>query len=167
MVKKLLCLAFAVVVCFPIAGQTTYQQIAKDTIVQIPGFLGKTYLLDGKKLNLSVMEWFMSDYAEAHEQMRAAVLTDQLSIVSYSFGGLMCIAGILTRSENRSLSNDLFTIGGIGVAGGITLQVISGSFQRRAVESYNEEVSVLYQNQAIGYNLHVKNNGLSFSLNFD
>jgi hypothetical protein len=167
MVKKLLCFAFAVVLYFPIEGQTTYQQIAKDTIVQIPGLLGKTYLLDGKKLNLSVMEWFMTDYPEAHEQVRAAVVTDQLSIVSYTFGGLMGIAGILTRSENRSLSNDLLTIGGVGVGGGITLQIISGSFQRRAVHSYNANIRSLYKNQTVGYRVSIEHGNLTLGLHFD
>lgn len=165
--KKLLGLAFGMLLLWQVEGQTTYQQIARDTIVQIPGFLGKTYILDGKKLNLSVMEWFMSDYPEAHDRVRVAVVTDQLSIVSYTIGGLLCFAGVLAHGDNPSLGNDFFKAGGVGIAGGITLQIIAGSFQRKAVESYNSQVQELYKKQSVGYDLRIEDNGLTFSVRFD
>ncbi len=167
MIKQILCFAFCLLCFGPLAGQATYQEIARDTIVQVPGFLGRTYLLDGKRLNLPVMEWFMSDYSEARERVRVAVLTDQLSIVSYTIGGLMGFAGILVRADNRGLSDDLFTISGIGLGGGITLQIISGSFQRKAVRSYNNQIQTLYQQQHVGYAMQMTDKGLTLILHFD
>lgn len=167
MMKQLLCFVCYLFLFYQMQGQRTYLQISQDTIVQLPGLLGKTYFLDGKKLNLSVMNWFMTDYPAAHDKIRVAVLTDQVSIVGYTLGGLFGFTGLLIQPKDAQLSNDLLKIGAVTFGAGMVLQIVSGTFQRRAVRAYNQEVLSLYKIETVGYKLHLEDNGLIFSIRFD
>ncbi len=166
MIKHLLCLCLCVLLFGQVQAQNTYHQIARDTIIRIPGFLGSTYLLDGKRMNLSVMEWFMSDYPQAYDQIRLAVLTDQVSIVSYTIGGLFCFSGLLIQPEDMQTGGKLLRIGLGGIGGGVAFQLLSNRFQKKAVEKYNEEVYTLYKMQAIGITVGVNSNGVGIRLGF-
>lgn len=167
MLKPLLCFAFCLLLLGRLHGQSTYNQIAKDTIIQVPGFLGTMYLLDGKKLNLSVMDWFMTDYPEARDKIRVAVLTDQVSIVGYTFGGLFCLTGLLFHREDPELGNSLLKMGAAGIGAGITFQVISSSFQKKAVRYYNQEIQSIYKSHTGAVNLKISSQSLGVEIKFN
>ncbi len=166
MLKHLLCLTLCLSLLWQLQGQSTYNQIARDTIVRIPAFLGSTYLLNGKKMNLQVMEWFMSDYPQVYDQIRLAVLSDQVSIVGYTFGGLFCLTGLLIHPEDQRLGNSMLKVGAVGIGSGITFQIISGNFQRKAVRAYNSEIKAVYQKQDMGVRLNISQDGLTLGLKF-
>ncbi len=134
-------------------GQQTYDKFAKDTIVTVSGFPNKIYLLGGKKLSLPVMEWFMDDYPAAHDQIRVAIFGDQLSLASYTIGGVFCLSGLLIHPQNPGLGNDLLKIGGIGLGGGVISQIWSARIQRKAVNIYNKEIRQYYARQSVGASL--------------
>ena len=128
--------------------QTTYNKIARDTIVTKPVFLGKAYLLNGKKLTLPVMEWFMSDYPSANDAIQVASTTDQLGVVAYSIGGLFALGGGLVYQQNEELGGDLLTLSGIGLGTGFLLQLVSGGYSKKAVRNYNYEIKTLYNQES-------------------
>ncbi len=161
--KQLLSLLPILLLTASLSGQTPYHQMAQDTIVRLSDFPNSAYLLNGKKLNLSVMEWFMSDYPRPHEHIRMAIFTDQLSILSYTFGGVFCLSGLLLRNEDQRLGDSLLRTGAIGLASGITFQIFSGSAQRKAVNAYNREIRALYGDQPPGVQLRLSEQGITLA----
>lgn len=144
-------------------GQNTYQNIVRDTIVTLRKFPASTYLLDGKKLNLSVMDWFMTDYPAAHDQINLSMLTEQVSVASYSIGGLFGLTGLLVNRQDPHLGNELLQIGGIGIGSGIIFHLFSAGFQKKAVRYYNEDVRKLYKGAGSNrVNVKLDNNKLGF-----
>lgn len=141
-------LLFAMLPTMVINGQTTYNKIARDTIVTQKVFLGKTYLLNGKKLTLPVMQWFMSDYPTANDAIRVAVKSDQLSIVGFTVGSLFALGGTLVYNQNDELGEDLFLLSGVGLGSGMLLQLFSGAYQSKAVKGYNYEIKSLYRDDS-------------------
>lgn len=141
-------LLFTMIPLVVIKAQTTYNKIARDTIVSKNGFLGKIYLLNGKKLNLPVMQWFMSDYPTAHDAIQAASRTDQLSVASYGIGSLFALGGALVYGDNEEIGKDMFVISGIGISSGFLFQLFSGTYRNKAVQSYNNEIKTLYKNDS-------------------
>lgn len=137
-----------------VTGQSTYQSIVRDTIVMLKSFPRNTYLLDGKKLNLSVMEWFMTDFPDAHDQINLAILTEQTGVACYSIGALFGLTGLLVYSQDPHLGNDLLELGSIGLGTGVVFQIFSGAFKKKAVRFYNKDVQQFYQKQ--GNQIHVK-----------
>lgn len=119
-------------------------EIAKDTIITKSEFVGSTYLLNGKKLSLPVMEWFMRDYPSSYDAIQPAIITDQLSVATYSVGSIFLLGGLLVNQQDRKLSSELYLLGGITISSGVLLQIISASFQKKAVELYNLEVKKSY-----------------------
>lgn len=145
-------------------AQSTYQSIVRDTIVTLRTFPAKTYLLDGKKLNLSVMDWFMTDYSAAHDQINLAILSEQVSVASYSIGALFGLTGLLVQRQDPHLGSELLQIGGIGLSSGIAFSIFSGTFKKRAVRFYNEDVRQLYQEQDNRVHVKIKPNGIGIGL---
>ena len=142
---KLLCFITCLVCSCALSAQPRYHDLAKDTIITLRQFPRNQYLLDGKKLNLPVMQWFMTDYPAANDQMRSAVLANQLSITGYSVGSLFFLTGLFIWEDNRSLSDELLRLGGIGFGSGILFQVISQGYEKKAVRLYNRDVRLLNQ----------------------
>ncbi len=133
-------------------GQKTFHALAQDTIVIKKGTLGPTYYLDGKRMGLPVMDWFMSDHPAAKDHIRTATVTNQLSITGYGLGGVFLMSGILVAEEDAQISSNLVRWGAYSFGAGILLQIISGSFQRSAVRLYNEDIRSIYQkNTGAGY----------------
>ncbi|MCB0606434.1 MAG: hypothetical protein H6562_09740 [Lewinellaceae bacterium] len=124
-----------------LSGQRNPRQATgADTIAVKKIFLSRSYFLEGKPLNLSVMEWFMKDYPRAHDEINLAMMSDQFSIVGYGAGSLFLLSGMLIYRQNRDAGFDLLQVGGVCLAGGIVFQVISGKFKRNAVRLYNDAV---------------------------
>jgi len=150
-----------------VAGaQNTYKEIAQDTIVTLPGFLGNTYLLDGKKLNLQVMQWFMSDHPNAYSNIRAATLSDQLSVAGYTVGGVFLLSGFLVKDEDAALSRDLLLWGGIGIGSGLILQVVSLSYQKSAIRIYNDDIRRYYRKKEFSIYLEGSGEGVGVLVRF-
>ena len=143
MLRILFILAFCAIVS-PVQAQPDLE-IAKDTIITKSELFGSIYLLDGKKLTLPVMEWFMRDYPSSFDAIQGAVVADQLSVATYSVGSIFLLGGLLINRQDQRLSNDLYVLGGISIGGGILLQGISGRFQKKAVAVYNAEVKKDYE----------------------
>lgn len=131
-----------------LSGQSTFRSLASDTIVRHQEILGPGYYLDGKRLNLAVMNWFMSDYPEAREQIRLASVSDQLSVATYTAGGLFILSSILVREDDLNLSNDMLKLGVLSGGAGIVFQILEVTFKKQAVERYNEGVRT--HQQAMG-----------------
>lgn len=148
-------------------GQHTYQNIIRDTIITRSEFLGNIYLLDGKELNLPVMEWLMSDFPPAYDEIRLAVLGDQLSIMGYGVGTLFALSGLFVYRQNRGLGEDLIQIGGIGIGSGLIFQFISGKFKKSAVGIYNEEVKAYYQQKTSSYRVGISGGEAAIIVRFD
>jgi hypothetical protein len=140
---ELLCITF-LVCSSQLSAQSTYHQMAGDTIIAHHSFLNSSYLLDGKKLNPSVMQWFMSDFEEAYEYIRISNISEQVSIGSYTIGSIFIVAGVLSASRNPRISKELRLWGVLGLGGGIVFQVFSGRYRRRAVEYYNDQIRSIY-----------------------
>ena len=158
-----------IVLLFPsiyLSGQRTYRTIVRDTIVTKSVFLGKAYLLDGKKLTLPVMQWFMSDHPSAYDKIQVSGITNQLSLASLTIGGIFTLTGVLANSENESLGEDLLTIGGIGLGSGLIFQLISGSYKKGAVRAYNEEIKLIYANQQTSLKWELSDDGIGLRLGF-
>lgn len=159
--RKLLALVLALQLITAIQAQSTYNTIARDTIVSVPSFPGRIYLLDGKKLNLSVMDFFMRDYPVAQDQIRLAMFTDQITIIGYSVGGLFGLTGLLVHRQDQSLGNNLLKMGGISVGAGMVFHIFTGAFKRSAVRHYNAEIKGVYRaQQKASLNLRVEPNGV-------
>jgi len=137
--RHLLPLVF-VLGAIPACAQSTLGHISRDTIVKRNEMLGTAYYLDGKRLNLAVMEWFMSDYPEAYSPIRGAVISDQLSVATYATGGLFVLTGVLIREDDLNLSNDMLKLGILSGAAGVVFQVIEIAFKKNAVAKYNEGI---------------------------
>ena len=126
-------------------GQSTYRKIAGDTIVVTNNEFGiNVFLLDGKKLNIPVMKWFMSDYPAADTNIRWASLGNTLSKTGYGVSGLFIFSGFLVDKRNKPARKDLFTLGGIIGGSGVVLQIVSEFFKMGAVKAYNEEILLFY-----------------------
>jgi hypothetical protein len=134
----LLCCLFGMIL--PMAAQQSFPSSPLDTIIARDAFLGKSYYMHGKQMDLSVMRWFMSDYVEPYDQIRLAVMTDQLSIAGYGLGGLFAFSGLFIYEDNRPLARELLKIGGISIGGGLILQIFSEAYQKKAVRLYNREI---------------------------
>lgn len=141
----MLCLFLWLCFTTTLYAQSTYNQIASDTIVAHHTFLNSSYLLNGKKLNPSVMQWFMSDYGEAYENIRISNISEQISIGSYSIGSLFILSGFIVESQNPRISRELKLWGVLGLGSGIVFQVFSGRYRRKAVELYNDQIQSIYQ----------------------
>lgn len=128
-----------------VLGQSNYHTLAQDTIITKKGLLSNAYLLDGKRLSLEVMEFFMMDNPGAYNQIKVANLTDQLSLTGYSLGSIIMLTGILLSEDNPRLSRDLYLYGGLSLGGGIIFQIVSHSYQKEAVYLYNEGIKSSYE----------------------
>ena len=144
-------------------AQRTYNSISRDTIVTIPGPFGNYYLLDGKKLNLAVMQWFMTGHPDAYSQIKAANITDQLSLAGYTAGGVLLLSGVLIFGNDPNTSRDFYLYGGIAFSSGILLQIISNSHKKKAVMLYNEDVKRYWKGSA---RLNLGATGIAFQVRF-
>jgi len=150
----------------PLKGQPTYLALASDTIIVKKSDFGTNiYLLNGKRLNLPVMKWFMSDYPNANEEIRVANLSNKLSVVGYGFGGLLVFSGIMVYERNELAGKDLLTAGGIAIGGGLFSQLFTEVFKKRAVQEYNGAIHRVYQENSLNQSLNYPGLGLVF--NFD
>lgn len=143
---KLSCLF--VLLWLSLSGQPTYNSLAQDTIITKRGLLSNIYLLDGKRLTLEVMEFFMADHPSAHSQIKVAQTTEQLSIVGYGLGSIFLLGGALLHDDNPGLSRDLFFYGGVGMGSGLIFQIISNNYQKNAVFLYNQGIKSQYRNKS-------------------
>lgn len=160
--RTTIALSVGLLCCKAATGQNTYQNIVRDTIVTLRKFPASTYLLDGKRLNLSVMDWFMTDYPDAHDQINLSLLTEQVSVASYSIGALFGLTGLLVNRQDPHLGNELLQIGGIGIGSGIIFHLFSGGFKKKAVRYYNEDVRKLYKIEGNQINVKLDPNGVGF-----
>jgi hypothetical protein len=150
-----------------VTGQSTYQGIARDTIVTLRKFPTRTYLLDGKKLNLAVMDWFMTDYPAANDQIKLSILTEQASAASYSIGILFGLTGLLVNRQDPHLGGELLQIGGVGIGSGIVFHLFSASFKRKAVRYYNEDVQRLYKSEGNRLQVKFQPNRMGLGIRFE
>ncbi|MCB0560284.1 MAG: hypothetical protein H6573_33140 [Lewinellaceae bacterium] len=166
MIRELL---FTSILCFSLlAGalsQSPYHEMAKDTIITRPLFFGNAYLLDGKRLNIQVMQWFMTDHPLAHDQIRVSVVSGQMAGVGYTVGGMIFLGGLLVGQDDRAAGEDLMLMGGVGIGAGLLLSIISGGHQRRAVQLYNEDIK-RYFNSSAGMEWHIGFSGNGLTLRF-
>lgn len=169
MVRKLLLIfTCCCVLLYNLRAQTPYHELAKDTIITRPILFGNAYLLDGKTLNMQVMQWFMKDHPMAHDQIRVAVISDQLAAVSFTAGGMIFLGGILIREDNPGAGQDLMLMGGAGLGAGLLFSIISGGHQRRAVQLYNEDIRRYYNSSAgLAWQLGLSGNGLTLMAGFE
>lgn len=152
---KLLCIGM--ICCFSqLSAQSTYHQIAGDTIIAHHSFLNSSYLLNGKKLNSSVMQWFMSDFEEAYESIRISNISEQVSIGSYSIGSIFILSGLLTSAQNPRISKELKLWGLLGLSSGLAFQIVSGQYRRKAVEQYNDSIESIYYPRLHPVSIHIK-----------
>lgn len=121
-------------------GQRPLGTLLRDTIVQVPEFLSTGYYLDGKRLNLPVMDWFMRDFEDAHIPLQGAIISDQLSVATYAAGGILLLTGALIREDNLNVSNDLISVGVLSSGAGLVFHLIELGFKRTAVERYNTNI---------------------------
>ena len=121
-------------------SQPTLSSLARDTIVAKSEFLSTTYLLNGKKLTLPVMQWFMSDYPEANDQIRISALSSQVSLTGLSVGGLFGLSGLFLYQQNERIGGDMLKIGAGGIALGVGFQLLASVYKKRAAKSYNRAV---------------------------
>lgn len=152
--------------CFSVHSQNTLKDLAADTIIAYPQFLNTTYLLNGKVLNASVMEWFMSDYAEPYENIRISIISDQISVGSYTIGSLFLISSFLIDQDRKRVISDLHLWGAVGIGGGVIFQIVSGKFKRKAVMGYNDEIKKVYFPEKVKLNVYMGTNGLTGQLEF-
>jgi hypothetical protein len=145
-------------------GQSPYRSLEQDTIITRPGFFGNVYLLDGKRLNLQVMQWFMTGHPAAYNNIRAATATDQLAAAGYITGSLIFLSGYLISQEDRSTGNDLMLTGSLGLGAGLLLTIVSNSFQHKAVLLYNEDVR--QAGEKSGWRMGIEQQGLVFRIRF-
>ena len=141
--------AKVVIILFITQGhaQSTYRKIAGDTIVVTQNEFGiNVFLLDGKKLNIPVMKWFMSEYPVADSNIRWASLGNTLSKTSYGISGLFIFSGFLVDKRNKPARKDLFTLGGVIGGSGVVIQIVSEFFKIGAVQAYNDEILLFYLN---------------------
>jgi len=129
----------------PSWAQRGVYPLARDTIIRQPTFPQSSYLLQGKELDLSVMEWFMRDIPNAHDQIRIAIASDQLSVAGYGMGGLLVLSSLALSEEDESLSRDLGRFGLYGIASGLAFQFIANGYQRNAVRTYNTIIKNNYR----------------------
>lgn len=137
----LLTAALLLCCCFSVRSQTFFHELSQDTIVRLPGFPGPTYLLGGKKLNLPVMSWFMSEVQPARDNILGATVSHQLASLGYTFGAVFTTSGLLIRNSNRGASGDLLVVAAIGLGTGLLFQAVENGFKRRAVRQYNQYIS--------------------------
>jgi hypothetical protein len=138
--RMLLLLTTGLLLAATLASQTPYRSLPQDTIVVRPGFLNNIYLLDGKRLNLQVMQWFMTDHPAPYSNIRAAAVADQLAVAGYAVGGLIFLSGYLIRQQDPSTGKNLMRTGGLGLGAGLILTIASNGFQHKAVLLYNEDI---------------------------
>jgi len=136
--------------------------IPSDTIMVVKETLGHSYYLKGRKLNLSVMDWFMADYPEAQHAIKISSFYDQISVVSYSIGGLSLLGGLLADPNNPSLQKQLFKIGGISIGSGVAFQLISSVYRKRAVTFFNAAVLDKNKRSNAGMSMELNTEGLTF-----
>ncbi len=167
--KKLLAIPALVLLLGQLSfGQDLYHELAQDTIVTRPAFPGKVYLLDGKRLNLQVMEWFMAGHPQAHDQIRVAGVTSQLAAVSFTAGGLVFLGGYLISQEDRAAGQGLLQIGGAGLGAGFLLTLVSSSYKHRAVEAYNSDIRQYFQEKKnVQLGLGLSGKGLTLAARFE
>ena len=128
------------------AQSPIYRYMASDTIVTKKSFAGNVYLLNGKKMNLSVMSWFMSDFPISNDKIQIANMSNRLSKLGYTVGGIFFLAGALSYENNRPASKDFFSISGASIGGSLVLQMISNFFKKESVEHYNRAIIYIYKN---------------------
>ncbi len=139
-----------------LSAQPTYNRMASDTIVAHHAFLNSSYLLNGKKMNPAVMQWFMSDYPNAYESIRISNISEQISIASYSLGSIFVLSGFIVESRNPRISQELKLWGISGLVGGIVFQVVSGRYRRKAVEQYNDQIQHIYRDNKNPVSVHLE-----------
>ncbi len=132
-------------------SQPTLSIIVKDTIVTKTAFMSTTYLLNGKKLNLPVMQWFMSDYPEANDQIRIAALSNQVSLAGFSVAGIFGLSGLFIYQQNERIGGDMLKIGIGGLGTGIVFQLLSSAYKKNAARQYNHAVKQHYHSQGAGH----------------
>lgn len=158
-----LCTIFA---CLLIA-QPTYKQLAGDTIITRQTFMNTTYLLNGRKLNPTVMEWFMADYTESYADIRISIISEQVSTGSYTAGALFLFSSVLVDESRPRIINNLRIWGGLGIGGGIIFQLISGSYRKEAVSSYNRDIKQIYRSKAGNFKMNVENTSIKGTFLFE
>lgn len=163
--KLLLLSLFFLSLPLQLFAQRTYDKLARDTIIKSSDFLGSSYYLDGKKISLPVMEWFMSDYPLANDAIRVAVVSDQLSVIGYTLGGIFLVSGVFTVQQGQPDGQELIIIGGILSAGGLLFQSITNAYKRKAVGVYNREIKALYRDGA-GLQFKSTRNGIGLAFVF-
>ncbi len=158
--KAQLMMLFVIVLTSKIYGQKEPSALARDTIITVHRFPNNIYLLNGKNLTLPVMDWFMSDYPRARANIKVTLVSDQMSIVGYSVGGLFAITGLIAFRQNESLGKELLKVSFISIGSGFAFQLFGGTFKQKAVEAYNDAIQA--QTNAVGngkvYKMGMNNN---------
>ncbi|GJM34055.1 MAG: hypothetical protein DHS20C18_30560 [Saprospiraceae bacterium] len=135
--KAQLVMLFIIMLASSIYCQKHASALARDTIITMNRFPNNIYILNGKKLTLPVMEWFMSDYPTSNRNIKVALVSDQMSIVGYSVGGLFAVTGLIAFRQNETLGKELFKVSIISLGSGFAFQLLSGAFKQKAVNAYN------------------------------
>jgi hypothetical protein len=164
--RKLICTITLTLYCLVLFSQHQPGSLLKDTILIQKEVFSNFYYLNGRKVNAHVMEWLMDDIPNAHKKIKISIKLDQLSVASYSIGGISVISGLVTINENDNLSHKLLKTG-VGCFGaGILFQIFNTRLERQAVEFFNREISK--RPKAIGTSLKFtsSSNNLALVLKF-
>ena len=140
MLSRVFMLCVLVLCCINASAQGLQQELGRDTFYYRTSFLNRTYLLDGKPVNLPVMAFFMRDIPESNNDINIAQISDQLTIAGYSIGSLFTIGGMFVTRQDKELGNGLIQLGLIGISSGVIFQIVSGHFKFEAVKHYNKAV---------------------------
>lgn len=152
MYVKLCPFLFTLALCNQILhSQPTLSSLARDTIVAKSEFLSTTYLLNGKKLTLPVMQWFLSDYPESNDEIKVAALSSQASLAGFSVGGLFGLSGLFIYQQNERIGGDMLKIGAVGIGAGVAFQLLAAAYKKRAVKSYNCAVKKVFHAQGAAH----------------
>lgn len=117
-------------------------------------------------MNLPVLKWFMMDDPIAHNEIKLAMLCDQISIVGYSIGGLFILTGIFADDRNKALADNLYVLGASSVGGGILFQILTGMFKKNAVKIYNQNRRAHKQVRGVSWQLGVGKDGIMIGMLF-
>lgn len=165
---KLFPALFVLALCNQILhSQPTLSSLARDTIVAKSDFMSTTYLLNGKKLTLPVMQWFMSDYAQANDNIKVSALSTQASLAGFSIGGLFGLSGLFIYQQNERIGGDMLKIGAVGIGAGVAFQFLASAYKKRAVKSYNRAVIKSFHAQSdVHFKVELQPDGAGFRFAF-
>ncbi len=176
---KVLYLVIVVIFCFQNEGFTqlrTYTELSRDTIVTTKKFLRNEHYLGGKKMNLTVMKWFMKDDTgnlnerSAHKTISFAITADGIYTILMTYGVIMGTVGVITLRDQTAreygFPQTFLVAGGLSIGAGILSKYIGLKLERKAVRKYNKFILDSGQYHKDTPKLGFSSTGLGIQLQF-